>query len=417
MVFTYHQVDPSFLDAVHTFGDQEDPKDLSLMSFKANDTLTTPKHKLAAVPRLNRSGRDINIWYLLRAPECKKIAQWRWQIRQVAVYHSFDSETGKSFWFTIKGNDEFNRRIRESSPYLDLPSSASGPNTGSSKGPSTDTTASDYFAASLATHLVYLSWCDENWRQYINDIEDSIRHILQMVRKAPIDDDLEERASILETYPKPFRDTKTRNSTMRSNKHADITKASKTNTGLTAGQPGRLQKRTTLEVIQGAGNALMSYLNPGVNGKQKVGDPEKDPAAPSAPTGGILTDPRTSEDEGLFDNRAVLNKFRFSDVQTLYTFSDRIRRAILTLTLNISVLGEMHAYYSERLLNSDLETFHHIKAGCTSSSNGDSLGEFLREVQSLAKRLETRRAQLECLGALLTEGNALVSLTLIDLGC
>ncbi|KAM7187642.1 hypothetical protein V8F33_011109 [Rhypophila sp. PSN 637] len=404
-LFTYHQVEPSFLDAIQTFGDQDDPKDLSLMNFNSSDTLTVRNDKLIAIPKLNRSGREINMSYLLRAPEAKKNKDWKWQIRQAAVYHSFDTETGKSFWCTIKGNDEFNKRIKRSSPYLELPS----PNSTANK-----TEVADYFAASLATHMVYFAWCDESWRDFINDIEDGIRRPLEMARSAPIDDDLEDTGSKLKTYPRSLRDTR-RNSTMRSNKTpggtAQGSKAnSKRNTGLSA-RPGTLRKRTTMELIEGAHRALLRYMT-GSSIKPKVSDPEKDAAgAPAASaTGGLFVvddnaSSRSSEEGRLIDTREVLNKFRFSDVQTLYTFSDRIRRAILTLTLNISVLGEMHEYFTQRLLNSDLESFRRIREGCR--DNGDAIGEFLREVKSLCKRLETRRTQLECLGVLLAEGNSL----------
>ncbi|KAK3367593.1 hypothetical protein B0H63DRAFT_489466 [Podospora didyma] len=386
-VFTYHQVEPSFLDAVHTFGDQADPKDLCLMSFRSHDTLTTPKNRLAAIPKLDRSGREIDVSYLLRAPEIKKDNDWPWQIRQAAVYNSFDVITKRSFWCTIKGNDEFNRRIKQSSPYLDIPSD-----------PTDKTRASSYFNASLATHMVYLSWCDENWRQYINDIEDNIQGILKLARKAPIDDDLEDKGSILAAYPKSLRETKTRNSTMRSNKENASKAQSKTNTGLSA-RPS-MRKQSTLEVIAGAQKSLMGYLHLG-GAKQKIGDLEKNQGGPAASTMFVENADENSSSEDLVDKRRVLNEFRFSDVQILYTFSDRIRRAILTLTLNISVLQEMHAYYN-RLLTVDIESFRHIKEG-----SKENLAEFLYEIQSLSKRLETRRTQLECLGTLLTEGNAL----------
>ncbi|KAK3382681.1 hypothetical protein B0T24DRAFT_519167, partial [Lasiosphaeria ovina] len=370
-VFTYHQVEPFFLDAVHAFGYQDDPKDMCLMCYKCNDTLTRPKEKLAAIPALQRSGREINMFYLLRAPEAKKDRPWPWQIRQAAVYHSFDTETGRSFWCTIKGNKEFSRRIKQSSPYLDLPSDPTD----------SETQVDAYFNASLATHLVYFSWCDENWRQYINDIEGGIREILELARKAPIDDGRKVDASDLASYPKSLRETKTRDSTMRSKKGIASKAQSKTNTGLGAG-PGNMRKGTTWDVL--------------------IGDVETNNIGPAVPTTSFVENANgATSSEALVDTRVVLNEFRFCDVQTLYSFSDRIRRAILTLALNISVLGELHAYYS-RLAESDIQAFQHII-----DASKDNIAEFLHEIQSLSKKLDTRRTQLECLGTLLTEGNAL----------
>ncbi|KAK0712016.1 hypothetical protein B0H67DRAFT_542053 [Lasiosphaeris hirsuta] len=343
-IATNHQVDASFLDAVSTFGDQEEPKDLCLMNISSTHTLKTPQDKLVAIPELGRSGREIQVSYLLRSVETKENRDWPWQIRQAAVHHSFDVETGRSFWFTIKGNDLFSTRIKQSSSHLDIPSSASLDERENSV---------TYFRASLATHLVYLSWCDESWRQYINQVESGTRGILDSARKSPIDDDLKEKTGKLATYPESLRQS--RSSTMRPR--------SRSNT---------------------------DPFGPNVDVEMAI--PKQ------SMTGGPQVLENSSSTEELIDTREVLDKFRFRDVQTLHTFSDRIRRAILTLKLNISVLHELHKFY-ESLGTSDIAAFQNIKAACK-----DDLTDFLAEVQSISKNLGTWQSQLECLASMLTEG-------------
>src|SRR5262245_15322370 len=108
-LFTYHQVEPSFLDFVYTFGGQESQMDLCLMNFQSSDTLSVRKDDLIRIPELGRSGREVCVSYLLRSVERdpQPSKRWKWNLRQSAVYHSFDFESGQSFWFTIKANDLF----------------------------------------------------------------------------------------------------------------------------------------------------------------------------------------------------------------------------------------------------------------------------------------------------------------------
>jgi len=383
-ISTHEQIDPSFLEAVYTFGDQEDPKDLCLMNFSSQHTLTAPEDRLIAIPQMGRSGREIRVSYLLRSVEAKKNRDWPWQIRQAAVYHSFDIETGKSFWFTIKGNNQLSSRIMQASSLLDLPSSTGSPNGDSIP----------YFKASLATHLICISWCDENWRKCINDLEDGIRKRLEEARKAPIDDDLDEKTNKLVTYPRSLRQSR-RNTMPSRNNTINI----RNNTSLTRPSTG-IRKQSTWGLLQAASRSLMnptSLIPKAANVDMEMGTLQP-------PTGTLQgADDDSGSREPLIDTREILNKFRFSDLQTLHTYGDRVQRSILTLKLNISVLRDLDSFY-RGLLNSDITTFRTIKDACK-----DDLAYFLDEVKSISRSLETRQTQLECLATMLTEGIALVS--------
>jgi hypothetical protein len=375
-LFTYHQVDFSYLENLYTFGDQEDPKDVCLAGFAASKSLAKPSMGLIALPKLGRSGREIRVSYLLRSVESKN-RDWKWQVRQAAVYHSFDTETGRSFWFTIKGNGEFARRTMDTAEHLCLPAT------------SAETTVGAYFEASLCTHLVYISWCDENWREFINDVENGVRQILDHARKSPVDDDLDDEATPLPAYPKPLRELKSRRGTMSSKAQT------RNNTGSLTG--GEVRRKTTWEVVTGARKAFARSLSGRT--QRLPTDLEKAPN-PSGP--GLVEE--ASSPEPLIDVREVLDKFRFRDMQTICTFSDRVQRAILTLKLNISALGDLRDFYS-KLLTSDIESFRPIRSACE-----DSLANFIDEVRSVSRSLETRRQQLECLSSLLAEGATLVRL-------
>ncbi|KAK1833930.1 hypothetical protein QBC39DRAFT_344729 [Podospora conica] len=383
---TYQQVDASFLNDVQAFGEQDEPKDLCLASVGATHSLHLPGRSLVELPELGRSGRELHIRYLLRSVEAKEDRKWPWQIRQTAVYHSFDVETGRTFWLTLKGNDEFRDRIQKASGSLDFSST-------------TDDDPAFYFRASLSTHLVYLAWCDENWRQCINDLEACTHEIRDNARTTPIDEGLKESPNKLMHYPKSLRPTRGNSTYSKSkpNTRPPSNRISKINTGLSGPQAGNgLRKQSTLEVIRGAHQSLAGLagrrLSP-IWRRSTVKDVEKGSLSQTAP-------PASSDSSvvALVDPRFVLDKFRFSDIQTLHTFSDRIRRYMLTIELDMSVLDQLHAFYDD-LLRGDADNFKTIRLACK-----HDLISFLAEVKFISRSLAARKKQLECLAAILAQG-------------
>ncbi|KAK0651081.1 hypothetical protein B0T16DRAFT_403147 [Cercophora newfieldiana] len=395
---THQQVDASFLDDVQAFGDQDEPKDLCLASVEAHHTLHSPRSALVELAELGRSGKELRIHYLLRSVEAGnvEVGQWPWQIRQSAVYHTFDVETGRTFWLTAKGNAEFRDRIQNMSEKVKLPSPAS---------PILGDEPASLFRISLSTHLVYLQWCDENWRQCINDLESFTQDIKDNARTAPIDDHQESNKNPdkLAHYPRSLGITP-RNSGYSKSKHGtqpSSNRASHTATGLVSGPRGgsELRKQSTWEVIKGAKESLASLAGRRIfsgwrskkgqdlemAGLRRTAHPG--PAASSSTSVGPLVHPCY-----------VLDAFRFRDIQTLHTFSDRIRRYILTIDLDISVLDQIHAFYSD-LLTSEIDSFRKIKTACMQ----DLIG-FLAEVRSISRSLAVRKKQLECLAAILAQG-------------
>ncbi|KAK3347004.1 hypothetical protein B0T25DRAFT_292699 [Lasiosphaeria hispida] len=184
----------------------------------------------------------------------------------------------------------------------------------------------------------------------------------------------------------------------RTNTGRRLNGQSRNNTGLVGPGAGIGSRKSTWEVIKDAQRSVMSPINFGSFRKGMI-QVDIEMAVPEQ----LTTDSpqvieNSSSTKALIDTREVLDKFRFSDVQTLHTFSDRIRRAILTLKLNISVLHELYGFY-DNLLISDITNFQSIKAACK-----DDLADFLAEVQCISRNLGTRQSQLECLASMLTEG-------------
>ena len=76
-----------------------------------------------------------------------------WSIRQTAVYHSLDLETGRAFWVIVKGDELIKERIQDSLEQARISRQVEGLySTGNA------------FATSLTTHMVICDWCNEYWR-------------------------------------------------------------------------------------------------------------------------------------------------------------------------------------------------------------------------------------------------------------
>ncbi|KUI68103.1 hypothetical protein VM1G_03663 [Cytospora mali] len=126
------------------------------------------------LPQRGLSGRELHVSYLLRsvAREDSNQKVSNWSILPTAVYHSFDLRTGRSFWLTTKYDDLFSRRatgMRDSTMDRE-------------KGPTRNGKIPACLRAALATHLVYLAWSGENWREFTNDHELLIRKSLLLPR-------------------------------------------------------------------------------------------------------------------------------------------------------------------------------------------------------------------------------------------
>ncbi len=161
--FTYHQVMPVFLDFIFPFGRQEYAQDFHFSGFR-HETSVTDDDLGLRLPELGRSGREIRLCYSLKSVEPSKGQQhWPWSIRQSAVHHSFDVETRRATWIVVKGDQLMKKRIKSATKSLGL------------SGASSLWTFDRVFASTLAMHMILCDWCGENWRWYINFLEEQLQ--------------------------------------------------------------------------------------------------------------------------------------------------------------------------------------------------------------------------------------------------
>ncbi|KAF2687075.1 hypothetical protein K458DRAFT_333138 [Lentithecium fluviatile CBS 122367] len=158
-LFSYYQVMPSMLDFIFPFGKQIYARDFHFSGFREESRLDGKRLGIQ-ITELERSGKELRLCYNLRSVEpSHSDPELPWSIRQLAMYHSFDLESGQSLWINVKGNRLFKDRITDTTV---APFSKS---------------RSEAFSASLTTHLLLCDWSGENWRWYINDLENQLQDI------------------------------------------------------------------------------------------------------------------------------------------------------------------------------------------------------------------------------------------------
>lgn len=158
---------PEVVDFLLAFGVSEHPKDFHYSGFRSEMNLSQESSRLV-LRDLGRSGRDIRLCHILRSVEkgdatSKSPDSWSWNIRPTVTYHSFDVETQRSVWLIVKANGVIKTRVRSSCKDQDLYRLSPEDN------------INNAFGSTLRTHLILCAWAGENWRWYINDIEQRVQ--------------------------------------------------------------------------------------------------------------------------------------------------------------------------------------------------------------------------------------------------
>lgn len=165
-VLSYHQVMPAYLDFISVFGSQDDPRDLRFSGFREQTLISQGSNiRGPAVLSLGRSGRQIQLSYNLKAVACTSLINAEnktWSIRQTAFHHQFDVENGKSLWIVTKGDLQIKDRIEEMTGQNGKPEDRNV------------STLQDCFKFSLKSHLLCCHWSTEEWRWYIQWLEEMI---------------------------------------------------------------------------------------------------------------------------------------------------------------------------------------------------------------------------------------------------
>ena len=388
-ILTFHQVDPHFLGYMASFGETERPLDYSMTGFHASDTLHIPDDEVLKISRLGRSGKDIQMSYILRSVERSesyeqdlKDKKWPWKIRQMAVHHTFDVKTGRAFWMTVKANDLLQNRIKES-PSLFPPISTEPAN------------SAMQFSSMLETQLIFLMWVDENWRHYINYMDEEIHDIMVKAKTAQIED-----AEESEEYPRAIVSQMSQRGTM--------TKQTKGNGGADSGVTSLLG---VIRRLFWASERLVCFNHATKIGRS-MGVAGRDQGPGKLENGHLIRPwdaekPRPYRDQTAnhakqLRNLSVLATFTFGELQRLFYVSERLEEMRLIVSLDKQALRDIREYYDGLMTREDM--CDDIKRKCRYQ-----MARFSRKVGEIEKNLEVRKTQVESLICWLKEGKSLVS--------
>ncbi|KAL8909098.1 MAG: hypothetical protein Q9207_000432 [Kuettlingeria erythrocarpa] len=158
---------PEFVDLILPLGERIMAQDFFSNGFYQHTRLSDDARGLV-VPERAWSGRDFQICYSLKSVERSEVqTDWPWSVRHCATHHAFDIENVRSTWIVVKGNPILKERITSATSARAPPEFSSYDN------------IENAFAAALSTHMIIVDWSAENWRWYINFLEDKFREITE----------------------------------------------------------------------------------------------------------------------------------------------------------------------------------------------------------------------------------------------
>jgi hypothetical protein len=134
-----------------------------------------------AVSTLGRSGRQYQQCYNLKRVSRTKgtardeVSKQRWSVQQNEFHHQFDVQEGTQLWMNAKGRlNDYRNQV------LDL--------TGGIAGQPEDlsfATKEDCFRSSLTIHLMNCHWSTDDWRGYMNYLEEAIEDLTRSIVVGP----------------------------------------------------------------------------------------------------------------------------------------------------------------------------------------------------------------------------------------
>ena len=190
-ILSYYQVMPSYLELLMLFGVHKHTREKRFSSFRGH--LQLAGRNSLPIDCLRRSGRQYQICYNLKA-----VGKWaepntlipnnkNWSVRQGAFHHQFDVEKGTTLWIVTRAGQELKERIQDMT---------------GSNGRSEDRqfqSPEECFESSLAVHLLLCHWSCENWRTYVQWLEDTIEtevSSLALMRQSQADSQIDISSSL-----------------------------------------------------------------------------------------------------------------------------------------------------------------------------------------------------------------------------
>jgi hypothetical protein len=294
---------PSFLDFLFPFGRQEHARDLNFSGFFEESNLGGPRQSNKKRLELGRSGKELRMCYNLKSVERSEFqTHMPWSIRQIALYHSLDVVTGEVVWVIVKGDELIKERIEE---FAEEQASAKISSSSRSQNAAS-------LISTLETHMILCDWCGEDWRWYINYLE----NLLQAKTKRTIGIQLD--------TPK--------------------TTFARSESGFSNWEPKRIS----------SGEKRSTWTSSLVTSFSRTSTKIESPIPGQVPLSSSQSFPLSKIGQKLAISSYApewqnTESFSFSDLEQVQHVEDKANEALLILESNISVLEKLQAHYSSNL--------------------------------------------------------------------
>ena len=364
LCFTHFQVMPEFVDFLFPFGFQSYAHDFYFSGFRQRTKLAERRQNLT--PDATAIEKSIQTCYSLKSVEPSDADDWF--IRHCAVQHSIEMKEVRTTWVIVKGNELMKRRIESAT-------SDSGTYEAS------DFKAIDRaFEASLGTHLIFCDWSAENWRWYINSLEDKFQSMTRRVFSAPVHVTLPPAADMDQLTLKP------RTNTQR-NARSTFSMFSRTQTQVTT-------KDDVKQALKHRMSTPQTYTNPDTGISQPLPPEEDDDDDDDyKPESSLNADDINVGDEH--------QEFSFSKLRKVHHIAEKANEAVLVLKQNIIVLAQLRQYYMSITKRRDFPK--ELRDNCK-----DAIDDFELRIEGLENDMQTQILRLETLLRLLEDRKNLV---------
>lgn len=359
---TYFQVMPEFLDLLFPLGERTVAQDFYSDGFYQRIHLSNAAQGLS-IPERAWSGRGIKLCYSLKSVEpSESQTDWPWSIRHCATHHTFDVMNIRSTWVVVKGNQLIEERVTSAT---------------SGRGPpefSSYDSIDRAFAASLALHTVLIDWSAENWRWYINFLEDQFENLTK------------EAISIDANLPTQVMDM------------GDIVfPVSRTNTQISSKAPRLFRTSARRSNTMQSGIELQP-----VPPQQYHVNPRSGKRQPLPPGRSIVTADTARGPTVQYDTYGQ-RQFGFRHLQDIQDLEESTNQTVLVLKLNLSVCQQISSFYRSLLDNKELPSA--IADQCQ-----DDIFRFERKIQAVRSQTSAQILRSEALLRLIADRKTLVRL-------
>ena len=298
---------PEFVDFLFVFGYQSHAQDTHFSGFHQRTHLAGNGQILESA-KLGRSRFNFQICYNLKSVERAGRNPRDWSMRHCAVHHSFDLKHVRVTWIIIKSNEIMKDRIEQAT------------SEGGSQGMSSFSSIDRAFAATLQTHLIFCDWSTEQWRWYINYLEDEFQRFSRRTLTAPV---------TLPSSPTAIS--------------RDFSMPPRSNTQKTEGSVlSKLSRRQTFM----SWKSLSPNEKPIARTPHIYTNPDNGLSQPLPPHIAMSPTADTQPSERFEFENEEEDEFSFTKMQKIQHIEEKSHEALLTLRLNVKTVCQLKDYYT-----------------------------------------------------------------------